>query len=126
MIALVKEPIDPNLWLAKLNMEGAGSVVTHLGVVKPDPDGRKSRGITFTAASGLEAELGEIEGYLRQRLRIIDVVIVRRVGSLGIGDYIFFGAVSASDRANAFAACQELVEKIKKLKNIKKQEHYVE
>ena len=124
MIAIVNTAIDAQEWLSRLDQQGAGSVVVHLGVVKPDPEGRKSAGITFERGGDLEAELKEIENYLREHLRIVDVIIVRRLGKLSIGDYILFGAVSANDRVNAFAACQELVEQCKKLKTLKKQEHY--
>jgi molybdopterin synthase catalytic subunit len=125
MIKLTDEAIDPAGWLAALKMKGAGSVVTHLGVVKPDPEGRKSSGITFEQAGDLEAELRAVEAALRERFRILDLVLVRRLGRLEVGEYIFFGAVCASDRGNAFAACQELVERVKKLKCIRKEEHYL-
>jgi molybdopterin synthase catalytic subunit len=125
MIELKREAIDPGQCLAALDMKGAGSVVTHLGVVKPDPEGRRSSGITFEEAGDLAAELRAVEAALRERYRILDLVLVRRLGRLAVGDYIFFGAVCASDRGNAFAACQELVERVKKLKNIRKQEHYL-
>src|SRR3972149_12135545 len=126
MIALTQETIDVGKCLAGLKKEGAGSVVMHLGVVKPDPEGRRSSGITFEALDGLAEELAAIEDHVRQKLRVIDVALVRRVGHLAVGDVIFFGAVSASDRVNAFAACRELVERVKKLKCLNKREHYVD
>jgi molybdopterin synthase catalytic subunit len=125
MIELSREAIDPGKCLAALDMKGAGSVVTHLGVVKPDPGGRRSAGITFEEAGDLAAELRAVEAAVRERYRILDLVLARRLGRLQVGDYIFFGAVSAHDRGNAFAACRELVERVKKLKCIRKEEHYI-
>ncbi|HUT54853.1 MAG TPA: molybdenum cofactor biosynthesis protein MoaE [bacterium] len=125
MIELCKKAIDPDKYFAALDQTGAGSVVTHLGVVKPDPEGRPSTGITFEEAGDLAAELRAVEAALRERYRILDLVLARRIGRLEVGDYIFFGAVSAHDRGNAFAACQEMVERVKKLKCISKKEHFI-
>ncbi len=56
---------------------------------------------------------------------LIDLVLVRRLGRLAIGDLILFAAASANDRVNAFAACRELVERCKKLTCLAKHEHWV-
>ena len=124
MIAVVNEPVDVNELLDRLNKQGAGSVVLHLGVVKPDPEGRKSSGVTFGDKGGLEGELSEIENSVRERFRLVDVVLARRLGQLGIGEVILFAAVSANDRENAFGACRALIERCKKMKNLEKKEHY--
>jgi molybdopterin synthase catalytic subunit len=124
MIAVSNETIEVADLLDKLGKQGAGSVVLHIGVVKPDPEGRRSSGITFGAGGDLEAELLEIENSVRERFRLVDVVLARRLGRLGIGDVILFAAVSANDRENAFGACRALVERCKKMKALEKEEHY--
>ena len=126
MIAVVNQPIDPNALLQKLDQKGAGSIVTHLGVVKPDPEGRKSSGLTLAADGDMEAELSGIEKDVRDAFKIIDLVLARRLGELSVGDVILFAAVSANDRKNAFSACRELIERCKKLSTLKKKEHYLE
>jgi molybdopterin synthase catalytic subunit len=125
MIAVSDEPIDVALWTSRIDRNGAGSVVVHLGVVKPDPDGRATTGVSFCRRGDLEGELASVERAVRERLQVVDLVLVRRMGRLGVGDLILFVAASANDRENAFAACRELVERGKKLKCISKDEHWV-
>ena len=124
MIAVIDEPIDVALWTSRIDRTGAGSVVTHLGVVKPDPDGRASAGVSFCRRGDLEAELASLERAVRESLRVVDLVLVRRMGRLAVGEFILFVAASANDRVNAFAACRELVERGKKLRCLSKQEHW--
>ena len=126
MIKVVNEPIVPASLLEVLDREGAGSMVFHVGIVKSDPEGKKSRGISLEAGPDAESELKEIEDRVRSNYDVVDIVLVRRMGDLDIGDFILFAAASANDRVNAFGACRELVEGCKKMKALKKTEHLVE
>ena len=49
-----------------------------------------------------------------------------RVGSLTIGDLALIAAVAAPHRAEAFAACAELVEEIKRRVPIWKRQHFAD
>ncbi len=126
MIEVVETPIDVAVAFEKLDKEGAGSTVLHVGVVKPDPQGKKSAGITFRPRPGIEDELANLESYLRKNFNLIDVVLIRRMGPLKVGDLILVAAVAANDRDNAFKACREAVERFKKMENLEKEEHYIE
>ncbi|MFO8058517.1 MAG: molybdenum cofactor biosynthesis protein MoaE [bacterium] len=126
MIKVTEEPIDVNEAFEALSKQGAGSTVLHVGVVKPDPEGKKSAGITFRPQEGIEKELKEIDTYLYDNFELTDVVLVRRMGKLKVGDLILVAAVAARDRDSAFQACREAVERFKKMENLQKQEHYLE
>ena len=124
MIAVIDEPIDVALWTARIDRTGAGSVVVHIGVVKLDLDGRSTAGVSFCRKGDLEGELASVERAVRESLHVVDLVLVRRMGRLVVGDLILFVAASANDRETAFAACRELVERGKKLRCLSKQEHW--
>ena len=126
MIEVTESAIDVAAAFEKLNKAGVGSTVLHVGVVKPDPKGKKSAGITFRPRPGIEDELAELEGHLRNNFNLIDVVLIRRMGTLKVGDLILVAAVAAHDRDNAFKACREAVERFKKMENLEKEEHYIE
>ena len=126
MIAVVEEPIDVGRWTASVERAGAGSVVVHIGVVKNDPEGRASTGITFGRRGDLEGELAGLEAAVRGRFRVVDVVLVRRLGRLVEGDVILLAAASANDRGSAFDACRELIERGKGLRCLSKTEHWIE
>lgn len=54
------------------------------------------------------------------------VAAAHRVGHLGIGDVALVAAVAAPHRAEAFAACAELVEEIKRSVPIWKRQHFAD
>jgi molybdopterin synthase catalytic subunit len=122
MIEVSKGPIDPGLIYSRLHTAGSGSVVFHFGVVKPVAEGRKTSGIRFDANGDLEGEIAAIEKEMREKWLLDDVLLIRRTGTLGIGDIILVAAVSAATREAAFDACRHAVESFKKLKRVQKQE----
>lgn len=125
MIFLTRETIDISELVEKLDRQGAGSVVMHFGVVKPDPEGKKSEGITFSPLDGLEAEMEAIESDLRDKYNLLDVVLARRLGTLAVGDLINAALVCAKGRDDAFGAGNEAVNRFKKMKSLHKEEHYI-
>jgi len=126
MIELTEKPIDPAAVYERLSRESAGSVLLHVGVVKPVAQGKSTKGIRFTPQKGLEEEIQTIESAIREEWDLADVLLVRRVGTLSIGEIILVAAISAADRESAFGACREAVERFKKLKKVKKEELFEE
>lgn len=126
MIKVTDQAIDVGAALSSLKTEGAGSVVFHVGVVKSNPEGGRSEGISFTPQAGFEDELRAIEDDLRSKFELVDVVLIRRMGTLQVGDFILVAAVSASGREAAFGACREAIERYKKMKRLVKKELFVD
>lgn len=122
MVILSRENIKYDEILTKINVSDAGSVVVHYALVKGNVEGKKTSGIKFSAKGDLEGELKEIESKLRDKWRIHDCLIIRRLGDLKVGDVIMVVAVSAEGREDAFQACMEAVGMCKKLKNLAKEE----
>jgi len=118
--------IDPDEFMKKLDTKGAGSVVTHLGVCKADPEGKKSSGVSFTVSGDPESELSEIEADLREKYQLIDLVLAKRTGRVEVGQVILFAAAAAKDRKSSFGACMEAVERCKRLKGLVKKEYLIE
>lgn len=122
MVILSKENIKYDDILTKMNISEASSVLVHYALVKGKIAGKKTGGIRFSAKGNLEGELKEIEVKLRNKYKINDFYLLRRIGDLRIGDVIMVVAVSAKGREDAFQACMEAVEMCKKLKNQIKEE----
>jgi len=126
MIEVTEKALDVARLFAATDQPGAGSVVVHVGVVKGEPaGGGKSAGLTLGRGGDMEAELAAIEADLRGRFPLVGVVIARRLGRLEVGDHILFVGVSAADRDSAFAACRDALERVKFMKTLRKQEHYL-
>jgi len=122
MIEITDKPINPNEIFKKISHKNSGSVVFHFGVVKEAVGGKRTKGIRFAPKGDLEGELKTLEASLRKNWNVEDVLIIRRMGELHIGDIILLAAVSAEGREDAFAACRGAVEGCKKIKNIAKKE----
>lgn len=56
---------------------------------------------------------------------IEDIFIIRRMGQIAVGEIILAAAVSAKNRHDAFEACAGTIDRLKKLKTIKKREVFI-
>jgi molybdopterin synthase catalytic subunit len=122
MIEVTENPIDASSIYERINTAGSGSAVVHFGVVKPVAGGKKTGGIRFAPDGDLEGEMASIEQQIRDKWPVNDVLLIRRMGQLVVGDIILVAAVAAETRGAAFDGCRFAVESFKKLKNIHKEE----
>jgi molybdopterin synthase catalytic subunit len=94
--------------------KAAGAVVSFAGVVRDHDGGRSVTELEYvghpTAADVLAGIATEFAG----RPGLHAVAVSHRVGMLGIGDVALACAVSAAHRGEAFTACAELVDEVKK------------
>lgn len=117
------EPIDPAKVYEMLNKNSSGSVVLHYAVVKPMAGaGGTTSYIDFATTENTEAELAGIAADLASEFSIDDVLLIRRVGRLGLGEIISLIAASAPGSEEAFEACKRGIGRLKKMKTIVKQE----
>jgi molybdenum cofactor synthesis domain-containing protein len=93
----------------------AGAVVTFSGVVRDHDRGRTVRELAYSghpsAAEVVERVAAQVAGS-RPGLRAI--AVSHRIGGLQIGDVALACAVSAEHRAEAFGACSDLVDEVKR------------
>jgi molybdopterin synthase catalytic subunit len=97
--------------------------VTHLGIVRPDSNGRRVVSIEYEAdINAAERELSRITNEIRVKWKTQDIVLSRRVGKLSLGDVIFIAAIAAPHRKEAFEACEYAVECMRSMKSVRKKE----
>jgi molybdopterin synthase catalytic subunit len=110
--------IDEFVWSSE-----SGAVVAFQGIVRDHDGGRGVVSLDYRAHPEAERFLRECcdEVAAHSGLR---VAAEHRVGSLTIGDLALIAAVAAPHRAEAFAACAELVELIKSRVPIWKRQHF--
>jgi molybdopterin synthase catalytic subunit len=103
---------------------GAGAVVTFLGVVRAENDGRAVTLLEYEAYGSMaEAELARILDEVAAEQPGVRVAALHRVGALHVGDAAVVCAASAPHRDEAFVACRALIERIKARVPIWKREH---
>lgn len=123
MIELTDEPLDVKSVSGRLSVpDETGSLVVHFAVVKPFAEGKSTGGIRFTLTGDAEAELRRLESELREKWKLHDLLLLRRIGELRVGDVISVAAAAASGREAAFGACRDAVEGFKKMKGLAKEE----
>ena len=103
---------------------GAGAVVTFVGLVRAENDGREVTLLEYEAYGSMaEAELAHLLDELGAEAPGVRVAALHRVGALRVGDAAVVCAASAPHRAEAFHVCRELIDRIKARLPIWKREH---
>jgi molybdopterin synthase catalytic subunit len=123
MVRISAEPIDPAKVYGQIAKNSTGSVVFHYAVVKQvEGAGGTTDFIDYTASDATEAELEGISRKLSAEFSIEDVLLIRRVGRVGLGEIISLVAASSASSEEAFEACKQGVSRLKKMGTIVKNE----
>lgn len=127
MIALTTSPIDTAAILAQVASNDAGAVVLFLGTTREYTHGRRTVSLDYECYPEMaEKKLTELEAEARRRWPIVGCQIVHRLGHLELGESSIAIAVSSPHRAAAFAAGQWLIDTIKQVVPIWKQENWAD
>jgi molybdopterin synthase catalytic subunit len=114
--AVGEAPLDVAEHAALVDQAAAGAVVTFAGVVRDHDGGRAVRGLSYSAHPTAEKIVAQVATDVATRATGVRAIAVsHRVGPLGIGDVALACAVAADHRKEAFAACAELVDEVKRL-----------
>jgi len=120
-------PIDAAALAAPLARPAAGGFAAFEGRVRDLNEGRRVTALDYEAFESLATAEGE---------RIVEAAVARhgaiagrcvhRLGPLAVGDVAVWVGVVAAHRAEAFAACREIIDAIKHRLPIWKKEHYAD
>lgn len=93
---------------------GAGGIATFVGVVRDENDGRAVTRLDYSAyLSMAKKEMERIAEEIEREIEGSRVCAIHRIGELAVGDAAIVCAASAPHRGEAFAACRELIDRIK-------------
>lgn len=125
MIELIETEIDHAALIEKVRSPLAGAVCLFLGTVRELTDGRRTESLDYQAYPEMARKtLEKLEADARLRWPLEEVAISHRFGRLGLGEVSVAVAVSSPHRRDAFAACQWLMDTIKQVVPIWKQENW--
>lgn len=123
MVKVTETLVSPQLLFDSLRTDSSGSVVTHLGIVRPNSNGRKVVSIEYEAdINASERELSNIANEILTKWEIQDIALCRRIGRLDLGDLILMVAIASPHRKEAFEACEYAVECMRSMKSVRKKE----
>lgn len=120
---IVTEPIDESEVRAAVDAPDCGALVMFHGIVRDHDGGRGVSALDYRAHPDAERFiLACVEE--EQAASGLVLAAVHRVGALTIGDAALVAAAAAPHRAEAFAAIERLVERIKHEVPIWKRQHF--
>lgn len=122
MEIVTSDPVEPNQIYDRIKKDAGGSVILHFAVVRGTTEGKAMASIAYQATGDVEAELAVIAAEVREKWKLENMVLIRRLGELQAGDIISLVAVSSLRSEAAFEACRYGVERLKKMSTIAKQE----
>lgn len=110
------EDFDAGAEIARLRQGNAkvGAVAAFIGVARDVNDGAAVATLSLEYYPGMtEKALDDIIAEARARWRLIDALVVHRVGELRPTDQIVLVAVTSEHRGDAFAACEFVMDYLK-------------
>jgi len=111
---LGEAPIRLDDVLNAVEHDDAGGVVTFTGRVRRHSRGAEIECLDYEAYAPMAlAKMDEIVADLRARDPLLRAAIGHRIGRLVVGEVAVVIAVSTPHRAEAFAACREIIERLK-------------
>jgi molybdopterin synthase catalytic subunit len=127
-LAIVSGPLDVEAVLGQVAGLGDGqhgAIVTFVGTVRSHNAGRQVTGLEYEAYEPLAIRAFErIADEVAARWSSVRLAIRHRVGNLQVGETSVVIAASSAHRAEAFAGCRYVIERIKQIAPIWKREHY--
>lgn len=116
-ILITDQPIDEAALAAQRTMsEGMGAVVSFLGVVRGTENDASISALDYETFQRMaEHQLKLLCGELTRRWPVESVRLVHRVGRIRVGEVSLWLEVIAPHRAEAFAACQWLIDELKRV-----------
>lgn len=116
-LIITSEPIDEATLLAGRSLSAnAGAVVVFLGVVRGTEAGRPIGALEYEAFERMaEHQFYRLFTDMAQRWPVESVRLVHRLGVVKVNEPSLWVEIAAPRRAEAFAACQWLIDELKRL-----------
>ncbi len=124
LFEITPESISVDEVVARLADPSNGAIVTFVGVVRGETDGRTVRYLEYEAYPEMaEEQLRQIGEEIREWWTSIrQVAIVHRVGRLEVGETAVVIALSAAHRSEMFDALHHAIDRLKEIVPIWKKE----
>ncbi len=116
-LIITHDPIDETALLADRKMSaGMGAVVYFLGVVRGEEDGQAITAIEYEAFQKMaEHQFNLLFEAMAKRWPIESVRLVHRIGVVKVNEPSLWVEIVAPHRGEAFAACQWLIDEMKRV-----------
>jgi molybdopterin synthase catalytic subunit len=102
-----------------------GGIGFFIGTVRNHHEGKAVKSLKYTSYAPVsEKMIRQIEQEIQQQFAVSYVRVIHRIGTLDIGEKAIIAVAYAAHRREAFAACEEAVERVKHEVPVWKEEFY--
>jgi molybdopterin synthase catalytic subunit len=127
LIEITEKVISPDSIIKKIKNDCSGCVVTYVGLIRDNSQGKKVISVTYRDVTGKAKQvLNDIALEALMKWPVEDIVIFHRVGELHVGDVNLVVAVAAAHREAGFDACRHIIDQFKQRLPTQKVETYVD
>ncbi len=127
MVELTHEPIDYTALTERVRSTQAGAVVLFLGTVREMTGDQQTLALDYDAYPEMAtSKMEELHAEACERWPITEAGIIHRLGHLELGDISVAVAVSCPHRVQAFEAGRFLIDRLKEVVPIWKQENWAD
>jgi molybdenum cofactor synthesis domain-containing protein len=126
---VTEQPLSVDEHAALVDDAAAGAVVTFAGVVRDHDHGRGVLDLEYSGHPSAADVLAEVVDELARRhspAGVRAVAVSHRLGHLAIGDVALAVAVAGEHRAEAFAACADIVDEVKRRLPVWKHQNFTD
>ncbi len=116
-LLITREPIDESVLIqARAMSPGMGAVVYFAGVVRGTEEALAIRAIEYEAFETMAVhQFGLLFGEIEKRWPVESVRLIHRIGPVQVNEPSLWVEVIAPHRGEAFAACQFLIDEMKRV-----------
>jgi molybdopterin synthase catalytic subunit len=116
-LTISADPIEEPVLLAGRRLSGGtGAVIHFLGVVRGEEEGRAIRAIDYETFQRMaEHQFNRLFDEMEKRWPIESVRLAHRIGEVKVNEVSLWVEVIAPHREEAFAACQWLIDEMKRV-----------
>lgn len=120
-------PLDIDDFAVIEQFPRCGGIGIFIGTVRNHHEGRSVEALKYTAYAPIaEKMIRQIELDIQIKYQVEYVRVIHRVGHLAIGEKAIIAIAYAAHRREAFAACEEAVERVKHEVPVWKEEFYTD
>jgi molybdopterin synthase catalytic subunit len=117
-------PLDPNEAIRAVSDSHMGAIATFVGTVRDHNVGRPITLLEYEAYPSMaEKQMRRVAEEIQREIAGVALAALHRVGSLQIGEIAVVCAAASPHRAEALAACERFIDRIKAEVPIWKREH---
>jgi molybdopterin converting factor subunit 1 len=123
MFWLTEQPLDAAEVTRRVEDPSCGAVVTFVGAVRNENEGRQVGYLEYEAYPGMaETKMAEIGDEIAERWGITRVAMAHKLGRCDVGEPSIVIAVASGHRREAFEACHYAIDRVKEIVPIWKRE----